>query len=176
MVAYETDFMNYNILIVNEFLANSTLLEMWIAGQDQALSKRGLPWQHCMSLPAYTLDSVKRPSITNARATTDANPTIHNRWRLAYTALFYDPLALRPFFDNIWTTMDQPGNYYNSTKPNIELDAAITTLSTGPVWIADKIGLTNRTVTMKTCRADGLLLRPSRAITPIDAMFALPPS
>lgn len=168
--------MDRNVLLVNPFLANSSLNELWVAGQDGPLARRGLTWQHCMNLPAYALDTVKRPSITNARASTDANPNIHNRWRIGYTGLFFDPLGLRPFFDNIWTVSEQPGNYYNNTKPNIEMDAAISLLSSGPVWIADMAGLTNRTVAMQTCREDGLLLRPSRAITPIDAMFALAPS
>jgi len=43
--AAETDFLNYYPLIVNEFAANSTLLELWVQAQDDALSRRGIPWQ-----------------------------------------------------------------------------------------------------------------------------------
>jgi hypothetical protein len=173
MVAYETDFMDLTALLTTAFLENSTLLELWHAGQDAAASKRGLPWQQCMNLPAYALDALKRPSVTNARGTNDANPNIPDRWRLAYTSLFFWPVGVRPFMDNIWTTAVQPGNFYNMDRPNTELETGIAVLSAGPVWLGDKPGLTNASLANMTCRADGLLLSPSRPLTPIDAMFAL---
>lgn len=176
MVAYETDFMDLTALLTTAFLENSTLVEQWHAGQDKAASKRGLPWQQCMNLPAYAMDALKRPSVTNARGTNDANPQIPNRWRLGYTALFYWPIGIRPFLDNIWTTAVQPGNVYNMDRPNTELEAGIAVLSVGPVWLGDKPGLTNASLANMTCRADGLLLSPSRPLTPVDAMFALGPS
>lgn len=143
-----------------------------MAAQDTALAKRGIPWQQCMPLPSYTLDSLKRPSMTNSRATIDATPLISDHWIMPWTSLFFDAVGVRPFFDNIWTTGTQPGNWYNLTRPNVELEAAIAVLSRGPVWLGDGPGYTNATLVNSMCRQDGLLLGPSRSMTPLDAMFA----
>lgn len=54
--------------------------------------------------------------------------------------MFAHALYVAPFKDTFWTTTNQTGNRYNSSEPNVELQAAIATLSTGPVGPSDKIG------------------------------------
>lgn len=41
----------------------------------------------------------------------------------------------------------------------------------GPVGPGDKIGLMNRTLIMKSCNDEGLLLKPSKPATAIDAQI-----
>ena len=53
----------------------------------------------------------------------------------------------------------------------MRLEAAIAVLSRGPIWIGDAPGLTNATIVNSLARADGLLLAPTRSMTPIDRMF-----
>ncbi len=44
-------------------------------------------------------------------------------------------------------------------------------MSTGPVGVGDKSGFSNVDLIMKTCNAEGLLLKPSRPLTSIDHTF-----
>lgn len=44
-------------------------------------------------------------------------------------------------------------------------------LTRGPVSPADKIGLANRDIIMRSCTANGRLLQPDRPATAIDAQF-----
>ena len=55
---------------------------------------------------------------------------------------------------------------------HVELDLFIATLSTGPVGFGDGLGSTNRTLLMQCCGADGTILKPTVAATPIDATWA----
>ena len=134
-------------------------------------------------------------------------------------ALLYNAVGLEPFMDVIWTTADQPGNIANQGKlarrTNIELQAIVAALASGPVGIGDGPvstsrnstvgrsrgylallalealallfqescmflifvlvvrlqGYTNATLAKMFCAADGTLLHPSAAATPIDRMF-----
>ena len=52
-----------------------------------------------------------------------------------------------------------------------ELDVFLATLSTGPVGFGDGVNDTNTTLLMRCCAADGKILKPSVAITPIDATW-----
>lgn len=82
------------------------------------------------------------------------------------------PLGLRPFFDVIWTTGDQPGNPYNYTRHNVELQAILAILTQGPLGIGDGLGLTNSTLVSMLCTGDGTLLHPSKPATPLDIMYS----
>jgi hypothetical protein len=52
-----------------------------------------------------------------------------------------------------------------------ELHLVLALMSTGPVGISDQIGMTNATLVKRTIRADGVLLKPSKAITAVDSTF-----
>lgn len=57
----------------------------------------------------------------------------------------------------------QPGNPYkdNPTEPYNRLQAAVSTLSSGPVAPSDKIGYSNPALIMMSCMKDGRLLQVS---------------
>ena len=111
------------------------------------------------------------PAITNARASEDDFPTAGNRWDIAMTAMLMRALDIGPFFDDIWTRADQPGNPYNKSSNNIRMRTIISTFSGGPVGISDGRNFTDPELIMQSCRADGVLLKPSKPIVPIDAQF-----
>merc|ERR1711871_1359317 len=71
------------------------------------------------------------------------------------------------------TTATQPGAPAScpSSQPNFELDVCLSVLSMGPVGIGDKIGLTNVSLVNRTCRSDGVILKPSKTLTSIDSTF-----
>lgn len=111
------------------------------------------------------------PAITNARASEDDFPTSGNRWNIAMTAMLMRALDVGPFFDDIWTRADQPGNPYGVPSNNIRLRTFVSTLSGGPVGISDGVNLTDAELIMRSCRDDGVLLKPSKPIVPLDAHF-----
>lgn len=47
----------------------------------------------------------------------------------------------------------------------------VATLSTGPVGPSDSLGHMNHDLVMRTCAADGLILKPDKPATPLDAVF-----
>lgn len=112
--------------------------------------------------------------MTQIRVSDDYGPSTRpDQWALGDTALLAHALGLSPFKDVFWSSVAEPGSIYNDssreTKPNLE--AAISSLSAGPVGPGDKIGLMDRGLIMRACDEDGRLLKPSRPITSIDATF-----
>ena len=124
-----------------------------------------------MGLPSYALSSMEFGAVTNMRASDDNFPwgedgaPRHWRWKIGYGALLYNAVGLEPFMDVIWTTAAQPGNIANQGKlairTNIELQATVAALSSGPVGIGDGPGDTDAALAMMFCSADGTLLHPS---------------
>jgi hypothetical protein len=123
-----------------------------------------------MELPSDILLSLLMPSVTNARASED-NFMNEDHWKIGTSSMFLSALGIGPFKDVFWTITDQPGNPYNSSELNPLLMTMVSILSAGPVGIGDGLGMTNETLIMKTCRADGVLLKPSVSATDIDAHF-----
>ena len=69
----------------------------------------------------------------------------------------------------------QPGNPIgpSAREPNTVMHLLISALTTGPVGPGDGVGSTNASLVMAACRAgDGLLLKPDRPATTMDAAFA----
>jgi hypothetical protein len=88
--------------------------------------------------------------------------------------MFADAMGLAPFKDVLWSTSSQPGSGYGpsamETFPDREI--LIATLSTGPVGPGDAINYTNVLRIMKCCRTDGLILKPDRPLTTINALVS----
>ena len=60
------------------------------------------------------------------------------------------------------------GQFHGTTSTP---QAAVLTLTKGPVCPSDKIGRANRDLIMRSAMADGTLLQPSRPATQLDMMF-----
>ena len=70
----------------------------------------------------------------------------------------------------MWSGEVQPGSHFApNTEPNAHIHAISAALSTGPVGFSDGIGFADTALIMRTCRADGLLLRPDAPATTLDA-------
>ena len=52
--------------------------------------------------------------------------------------------------------------------PNGEPEALLSALSTGPVGLGDRVGRMDPALALRTCRADGLLVKPHTAIAATD--------
>ena len=66
------------------------------------------------------------------------------------------------------------------SKDNVETastslsQAIVACLSKGPFGLGDGVNLTNATVVMAAARGDGLILQPTRTVTPIDRTYTTP--
>jgi hypothetical protein len=130
---------------------------------DDAVADQGLTMQLCMAGAANLMDAINRRSWTTIRTTIDYRqryskesywPQFHTVNMLAWA------VGLLPFKDN-----------FRCAEKYGEAEALISTLSAGMVGPSDEIGKTDPILLARTCRADGLLLKPDRPAFPIDAMF-----
>ena len=78
-----------------------------------------------------------------------------NRPQLGYIHL----QGLAPSKDSFWSTSAQPGSPYDGTEfaeePFPELQAAVTSLSAGPVAPSDGVDYADAALILRCCRADG---------------------
>jgi len=147
MKGYENDFLNFNLLSMPEFRTVFGASDAWLSSINTAAEEREIPVQMCMALPSDLLASLQFNAVTNYRASTDY--ASGGNWDIGGSALLAYALGLRPSKDNFWThrplsTLESNMPWPASGNPgsNCELNTIIATLSTGPVGIADKAGLT----------------------------------
>merc|ERR1712232_559071 len=126
-----------------------------------AAAPLGLGIQLCMAWPRHVMQSLEMPAVTQARGSPDYHVS-SDQWRIGDNALFLDPLGLR-------TTKDCFRSNSSSGEMFPELQAAVSSLSTGPVYPCDEIGTSDVALIMKSAMTDGVLLQPDRAAAPIDA-------
>ena len=143
----------------------------WMGWIDDSAADQGLTVQLCMAGPAHFLEAVRMPRVTTARTSIDYLagtpktmfwPQFHQVNLLAWA------VGVLPFKDNFQTT---PGQRPVFSETQGEQEALISILSAGMVGPSDRVGATDRELVLRTCRGDGLLLKPDRPVTPIDAMF-----
>ena len=135
----------------------------WMEAMDVAASDAGLTMQLCMAAAPHVLDSVKRSSPSTVRTSIDyaANVCKACYWPQFHTVnMVAEALGLWPFKDN-----------FQSSEERGEAEALISVLSAGMVGAGDAIGAAHRDILLKTCRTDGLLLKPDSPAVPIDPMF-----
>lgn len=180
IAGYEVDFMIDNFLNQPFFRQQLGAAEAWLAGMHAAALEQEMSVQYCMALPSDLLASLHFPAVTNYRASDDYAGSSVTNFNLQTSSLLGYALALRPSKDVFFTTDNAPENPYirrlNSRHPTVpgvdlELNALIATLSTGPVAIGDGPGRTDRELVMRSCRQDGLLLQPVKPVTAIDAHY-----
>jgi hypothetical protein len=157
----------------------------WYAGLADAALERGLALQLCLPSVTDMLQSLVHPAIVQARASGDyvnkkAAPD-GNAFTIGGSALIMGALAVAPSKDTLWTASPQPGTMSDTEhnglsyteQPHVVLDAALATLSLGPVGISDGLGGTNVSLIAQAfrCANDSTLLRPSRPISWVDSVF-----
>lgn len=179
LVTYEQDWMDAQTLEFVPLMTNISLGKKWLKDMGNAALKHNITIQYCMSLSRHILSSLENNAVTQARVTNDYATNwnyLGQQWRIGVSAMFSSNIGLSVFKDVFWTTSDQPGNKNGNIpdgkarEPYPELNAVVSTLSGGPVGPGDKIGLnyTNKTLIMRSCSKDGLLLKPTKGITALD--------
>jgi len=137
--------------------------EQWMGWIHDAAVRHGLTVQLCMPGPGHLLDAVARPAFTTIRTSVDH---MTERAKEAYWPPFHivnmvaAAVGILPFKDNFLTT-----------EFRAEAEALISVLSAGMVGIGDEIGHADPALVARIGRPDGLILKPDRPATPLDAMF-----
>ena len=91
---------------------------------------------------------------------------------MGLTSMLYWSLGMLPFKDAFWTETDEPGNEWApASEADPELETVVSAVMAGPVGPSDALGLFNRTRIMRTCSADGTLLKPKAPAMNVDATF-----
>ncbi|MHA1341001.1 MAG: hypothetical protein ACTSRZ_14865 [Promethearchaeota archaeon] len=170
IITYEQDWM-HNQFKSFKFLRNNVgSADKWLQTMANSAKKYNRTIQYCMSNPGMFLTSIKFDNVSFARTSGDYHP----RWPRIYDYRFFSQtnilayaLRLWPFKDVFRSQCEGPIN--GEKQP--EFMALISTLSCGPVGIGDKIGKVGVDILRKTCRRDGLLLKPDKSLRIADIMF-----
>eukprot|EP00047_Mylnosiga_fluctuans_P005404 m.240269 g.240269 ORF g.240269 m.240269 type:complete len:744 (+) comp13641_c0_seq1:87-2318(+) len=172
MLMYEQDWLDVQFDNTPALQASATLARQWMLQMGAAAARAGVTIQECMSYVRHVLQSVEMPAVTNARASDDYQPGTNSQWMIGTSSILAHAVGLAPSKDNYWSTDNQPGAIYHvNFEPYNRLQAAVSSLSTGPVAPADKIGLSNAALIKMACMSDGTLLQPDAPAMAIDAQF-----
>ncbi len=146
---YEQDWLgleahtDFNLADPDLFLDNMAL----------AMAKRGLTIQYCMANPSHFLASSKYSNVTSIRTSQDR--FLRERWsHFLYSSRLASAVGAWPFSDV----------FMSSERDNLLL----ATLSAGPLGIGDQLGKVDADNLRMSVRADGVIVKPDVAATPID--------
>ncbi len=144
----------------------------WQEGIDRAARDRGITLQWCMGTPADMAQTTTLTQVTSVRTCGDHGyiATAGQLWAwFCTTNALARSLGLMPFKDVFRTDPEADG-------ANGEIEALLSVLSTGPVGLGDRVGRFEFDVAKRTCRADGILVKPSVPIAAIDRSILSSPA
>jgi hypothetical protein len=170
-VTYEQDWLVESFLGVRGLREAPGRAAAWQRALDAAAARRGLTLQWCMATPADFMESVNLGQLASIRTSGDYRYLNDNAlnwvWFLHGNALAR-ALGLWPFKDVFLSHEPTPEGFGD---PLGEAEALIAALSGGPVGIGDQIGHTRRALVLRTCRADGVLVKPDLPLAALDRCF-----
>ena len=136
----------------------------WQEGIDSAARDRGITLQWCMGTPADFAQTTTLTQVTSVRTSGDHGyiASAGQLWAwFCTTNSLARSLGLLPFKDVFRADPEVAGD-------NGEPEALLSALSTGPVGLGDRVGRMDPALALRTCRADGLLVKPHTAIAATD--------
>jgi hypothetical protein len=168
---YEQDWLVTQMDLIPWLRADIDNAELWFDSMVKAADARGLTMQLCMASPGFFLQQMKHFNVTHVRTSGDYLaggpktywwPKFHKTSMLAYATGMY------PWKDVHMSSSGQ--RLLRSERWPLE-ETLIANLSAGPVGPGDKLGTADRELLMRTCRSDGVLLKPDLPAMPIELMF-----
>ncbi len=169
---YLQDWLNYQYENIRPMKHDIDFAEDWTENMARGAEKQGMTVQYCMAPSSFVMQAVKLPNVTQARASDDHNGMQPRRWYLPHftaTSMLCNAVGIWPHKDTFYSSDKKVYWFYRERRP--EMECLTAALSGGPVAPSDKIGDENVDLIMKTCRSDGLLLKPDKPATPVDVMF-----
>jgi len=171
VITYEQDWMVESFLGVRGLRAGPGRARAWQEGLDRAAGARGMTLQWCMSTPADFMQTVSLANLVSIRTSGDYRYLFDNGlnwvWFLHVNALAR-ALGLIPYKD-VFISHGKTAN--SAGEDYVEVESLLAALSSGPVGIGDEIGCTDRGIVMRTCREDGVLVKPDVPIAALDRCF-----
>jgi len=170
-ITYEQDWLIECFLGVRGLREAPGRAQAWQQGIDAAAGRHGRTLQWCMASPADFMQTVALERVTSIRTSGDYRYRIGSgalwAWFL-YTNAFARALGLTPYKDVFFSSGEGEGW---DGDPNCECEALISALSSGPVGIGDRLGRTDRALVMRTCREDGMLLKPDVPVAALERCY-----
>ncbi|CAG0889291.1 unnamed protein product [Cyprideis torosa] len=182
LTTYEQDWLDRIYQDMDVTHTNISIVEDWLSHMNSAAARQNLNIQYCMALPRYTLHSLLASQVTQIRVSQDYLVNFWN-WLIGRTSLLAHALGLVPFKDTFISQQTRAAlngceNFlYEPFKDECvravfpDMHLVISVLSAGPVAPGDRIGEFDRSLIMKSCNSDGLLLKPDKPATAIDSSF-----
>ncbi|MFZ4812623.1 MAG: hypothetical protein ACOYL9_14885, partial [Ilumatobacteraceae bacterium] len=144
----------------------------WQEGIDRAARERGITTQWCMATPADMAQTVTLTQVTSVRTSGDhgyiATPGQLWAW-FCTTNTLARSLGLMPFKDVFRADPEIVGDHG-------EPEALLSALSTGPVGLGDRVSRFDPQLALRTCRADGILIKPHVPIAATSRTLASGPA
>lgn len=164
---YEHDWLIECFLGVRGLREKAGRARAWQEGVDKAAGARDITLQWCMPSPADLCQTVTLANVTSIRTSGDHGYLVSAGYLWSwfmYVNVFADALGLQPYKDVFHADL-------SDEKAHSEIEALLSALSTGPVGVGDRVGRTDRDLVMRTCRADGVLIKSSTPIQAINRSF-----
>jgi hypothetical protein len=170
-ITYEQDWLVETFLGVRGLREAPGRARAWQEAMDRAAGEHGITLQWCMGTPADWCRTVTLRHVTSVRTSGDYRYLFDNGlnwvWFLHGNA-FARALGLHPYKD-VFLTHGETG--LGPGERHVEAEALLAALSTGPVGIGDRLGHTNASIVRRTCRADGVLVKPDVPLAAIDRCY-----
>lgn len=178
--AYEQDWMVEVWLGVRQLRVVPGRITAWQHALNRAAASVNLSLIWCMATPADMAAAASLSQIAAVRSSDDyryaEDPSVLWRWHLTVNCLVR-ALGLWPFKDVFMScSTNESGVVDIDGDPNAELEALLSALSGGPVGIGDRAGRTDRSIIMRTCRSDGVLVKPDVPLAAMDRSLFSDPS
>jgi len=171
---YEQDWMKNHVKSIPFLRENINAQEEWL--KNMALSAKGndVDVFYCMQTPGMVLYSVKHPNINIARSSGDYNhrwpPSFRYIW-CTQANILLNMVGINSHQDVFRSKSLDKIKYKFRTEKYPEFKCLVQILTAGLVAPGDRKEDVNWPLLKKTCRNDGLLLKPDKALTPNDLMF-----
>jgi len=98
LATYEQDWLPSQFGM-NATLRSATLGRQWLKQMADAALNANITVEYCSAWPRFILQSVEFQAVTQSRASDDYHPG-NDQWRVGYTSMLLDALALTPAKDN----------------------------------------------------------------------------
>lgn len=170
-LVYEQDWMVESFFGIRDLRQAPGRVHAWQQAMNDAARELGMHLQWCMSTPADFMESVALTEVTSIRTSGDYKYMFDNGlnwvWFLQTNALARC-LGLWPYKDVFVSYGPEAGP---GGEPYREIEALLAALSAGPVGLGDALGRTDRDLVFRTCREDGVLVKPDVPIAALADCF-----
>ena len=156
VATYEQDWLSAIYANSPDMASRVGVGDRFTDGMARASSDAGLTMQYCMATPRFFLQGVKYPNLTTIRTSGDRFEP--RKWA---DFLFVSQLAVA-------TGVAPWCDVFKSSETG---NLILAVLSCGPVGTGDAIGKEDVANIRRAVRADGLIVKPDRAILPTDASW-----